>query len=135
MREDLLGYLLDALDEEERLQVERALEDDPTLREQLLELQRQIDPLEEELGDYEPPDGLAQITCERVARVAEETSSIDVRNSEVRNSEVFLAVLELTILSYNVIRFVYVFHGLRNFFPLNITESGMLVKMTSKSVA
>ncbi len=67
LREQLLGYLLDALDEEERLHVERQLEDDPTLWEELQLLRKSIDPLREGDFEIEPPPGLAQRACAQVA--------------------------------------------------------------------
>ena len=44
-QETLVGYLLDALEEHERAEVERHLADSPTLRAQLNELRRALHPL------------------------------------------------------------------------------------------
>lgn len=64
VRPDLLGYLLRALEEEERIQVERQLQNSPRLRRELRELQSRLQPLEA-LGEEEAlgPD-LAERTCD-----------------------------------------------------------------------
>lgn len=64
MREDLLGYLLDALEPDEMQRVERALRDDPLLRDQLRQIQRMLQPLEEHRDEqeFEPPPGLVSRT-------------------------------------------------------------------------
>ncbi|MCA9163069.1 MAG: hypothetical protein KDA62_08820, partial [Planctomycetales bacterium] len=72
MREDLLGFLLGALDATERQRIERKLEADPQLREQLEEIRRKLDPLEsirddEDAWENEPPFGLADRTCDFVS--------------------------------------------------------------------
>ena len=46
MREDLLGYLLNALDEAERQRVFEALQKDPQLRQELETLRRDLRPLD-----------------------------------------------------------------------------------------
>jgi hypothetical protein len=62
--EDLLGYLLNALDAAERRRVEEALEKDPQLRRQLQVLRQQLHPLESE--SFDPPEGLIDQTCDLV---------------------------------------------------------------------
>ncbi len=62
--EDLLGYLLDALDVEERQQIERALRHDLELRRRLERLREQLPPREP--VPCEPPAGLAEQTCDLV---------------------------------------------------------------------
>ena len=55
MHEDLLGYLLGALDSDEMQRVSRWLREDPEAREQLAELERLVRPLEEGYVPVEPP--------------------------------------------------------------------------------
>lgn len=67
-REQLLGYLLDALDERERSEIERLLVEDEECRVELECLKAAMEPLEtlrdEEDGD--PPSDLAERTCSLV---------------------------------------------------------------------
>jgi hypothetical protein len=70
MREQLLGYLMGALDASQQSQVERALENDPQLREELDLLHQALEPLRADRGLYEPPCGLAERTLDAVAAVA-----------------------------------------------------------------
>ncbi|MCG8586345.1 MAG: hypothetical protein MI757_16680, partial [Pirellulales bacterium] len=67
MQEQLLGYLLGALEPDEQREVEQSLSDDPLLRYQLEELRAELEPLEAGLRDYDPPLALAARTCEMVA--------------------------------------------------------------------
>ena len=57
MHEDLLGYLLGALDPDEMQRVARLLREDPEAREQLAELEKMVRPLEEGYVPVEPPPG------------------------------------------------------------------------------
>ncbi len=66
MREDLLGYLLDALDDRERQRIVEALQTDPQLRRELDELMRKLDLLDSEQTDSLPPQGLADQTCDLI---------------------------------------------------------------------
>jgi len=68
LREQLLGYLLDALEDDERRRVERQIEDDPTLIDELQALRESLEPLAEDSDEREPPAGLAQRACARVAQ-------------------------------------------------------------------
>ena len=65
MREDLLGYLLGALDDDERERVEAAIRHDPELQRRVEELQEQLQILAEEAPE-EPPPGLAERTCDLI---------------------------------------------------------------------
>jgi len=67
MREYLLDYLMDALEEDERQRVEAALRRDPALCQELETLKESLPPLELYRGDFEPPDGLVDATCQLVA--------------------------------------------------------------------
>lgn len=65
MREQLLGYLLGALEPQEQAQVAKRLLDDAELRRELEILRRGLEPLDDE--HPEPPRGLAAKTCSYVA--------------------------------------------------------------------
>jgi len=68
--ENLIGYALDALDDEERAAVEAYLEANPEGRAQLETLRAFLAPLEEDREQPEPPRGLVLNT---LARIAEQT--------------------------------------------------------------
>ena len=67
IREQLLGYLLGALDDDERLEVEQQLEANPPWREELESLALSLEPLAETYEELEPPAGLAERTCSLIA--------------------------------------------------------------------
>jgi hypothetical protein len=67
MREHLLGYLLDALSDDEVRQVERRLKDDPRLQKDLELLHSSLEPLGFDNEEFEVPDGLVERTCGFVA--------------------------------------------------------------------
>jgi len=67
MRQELLGYLMDALDDEDRRRVEKSLQSDPTLQHELDTLRTSLEPLEAYRSGFDPPDGLADVTCQLVA--------------------------------------------------------------------
>jgi hypothetical protein len=66
VREQLLGYLLGALDDSERVEIESRLRDDPEFRKELVLLRRQLESLGAAECDCAPPPGLAERTCARV---------------------------------------------------------------------
>lgn len=66
--EQLLGYLLDALDESGEERLKEQLASDPTLRHQLARLRAALRPLEPTREVFEPPEQLAERTCRFVAR-------------------------------------------------------------------
>ncbi len=72
MRADLLGYLLNALDEDERQRVREALQQDSRLRQELETLRSELRPLDATNRDYEPPAGLADLTCDLVEACAQQ---------------------------------------------------------------
>lgn len=74
MKEQLIGYLLDALDPEEQRQVEAQLDRDPQLKRNLDLLSRSLWPLAADKERYEPPSGLAERTCLFVTRRAVQVS-------------------------------------------------------------
>ncbi len=68
MREDLIGYLLGALEPHEMEQVEAALRDDPELRTELENLRAAMLPLrKQQLSERNPPADLRQRTMKRIA--------------------------------------------------------------------
>ena len=67
MREQLLGYLLDALEPDERSHVEEELCRDPQLQRELELLDEGLDPLRAIEEPIAPPAGLAERTCARLA--------------------------------------------------------------------
>ncbi len=72
--EDLLGYLLNALEEAEQAQVEAMLGQDEGLRQELEEWRGRIRWLEAAWKVPEPPPGLAERTCRWIAAVTAEQS-------------------------------------------------------------
>ena len=62
-REQLLGFLLDALDDVERDKFEQHLSHDPQLQRELESLQSTLEPLSESYAEFEPPPTLAERTC------------------------------------------------------------------------
>lgn len=71
MREQLLGYLLGALDASEREQLEARLAVDEDLQLELAELRRKLEPLRCDREELQPPLGLAHRTCQYVATHAQ----------------------------------------------------------------
>jgi len=67
MRENLIGYLLDALEPLERAAVEAELVRDSGLKDELDILSRSLEPLAADKAEYLPPVGLATRTLEFVA--------------------------------------------------------------------
>lgn len=72
IRPDLLGYLLGALDDEERAQIERQLEHSPRLRRELRDLEARLEPLASPGDEVDAPFDLAQRTCDFVFQGADE---------------------------------------------------------------
>jgi hypothetical protein len=67
MRENLIGYLLNALEPSERAAVEAELSREPRLKSELELLSRSLQPLAADAAQYPPPVGLATRCCEFVA--------------------------------------------------------------------
>ncbi|MBN1911956.1 MAG: hypothetical protein JW818_19700 [Pirellulales bacterium] len=68
-RDQLLGYLLGALDDDEQKTLEQRLADDPALRHDLTLLNRALAPLDGARRQFDPPPGLAARTCQLVAEL------------------------------------------------------------------
>ena len=66
-QEDLLGYVLGALDAQEQREVQRLIDADPELEERLLEIKSSLAPLDCLDGGASPRPGLARRTSEMVA--------------------------------------------------------------------
>ncbi len=71
-RQDLIGYLLDALEPDVRGRIEDQLRHDPALQEELAVLHGSLDVLDDGPRHFEPPEGLARRTCQFVAEQAAE---------------------------------------------------------------
>ncbi len=69
MQAKLLGYLLNALEEEERLLVEELLESDEATRQRLELLRLALLPLGSDSQLDDPPDGLGVRTCELLRKI------------------------------------------------------------------
>jgi len=67
MRQNLIGYLLEALDVEEHEQVAAALQREPAVQRDLQLLKLSFVPLEVDREHHPPPSGLAKRTCRLVA--------------------------------------------------------------------
>src|SRR2546425_88207 len=80
MRNNLIGYLLEALDPAERQTVEEQLGQDPQLREELKLMERSLEPLRGDDGHFDPPAGLAQRTCNYVATYLSEAADAPPAN-------------------------------------------------------
>ncbi|GHT23865.1 hypothetical protein FACS189419_08350 [Planctomycetales bacterium] len=65
-QENLLGYLLNSLDEPEMIRIERELLRKPHLRSELATLQREVAPLNYISDPVEPPNNLAKRTCVKI---------------------------------------------------------------------
>lgn len=65
-REMLLGYLMNALDDDEIAQVEQKLRCQPALRTELATLQKELSPLTYVYESVDPPHHLAKRTCDRI---------------------------------------------------------------------
>lgn len=70
MQEQLLGYMLGALEDDESREVEEALQRDPRLQEDLSRWEASVRPLEADRQMLDPPPGLAERTCQDVAERA-----------------------------------------------------------------
>ncbi|HUG70084.1 MAG TPA: hypothetical protein VMM76_20205 [Pirellulaceae bacterium] len=67
IQEQLLGYLLDALDDAERTEIEQQLAANPELHDELESLALALEPLAETYEEFEPPARLAERTCSLIA--------------------------------------------------------------------
>ncbi|MCA9169096.1 MAG: hypothetical protein KDB23_15585 [Planctomycetales bacterium] len=70
MPDDLIGFVLGALDSAEHEEIRRKVEQDENLQQQVLQVQRSLEPLRWAEEDLAPPVGLAERTCQLVAAVS-----------------------------------------------------------------
>ena len=70
VQEQLLGYLIGALDDSERRRVEWRLQTDPQWQAELAAVRESLQPLRLAQRTYAPPQGLASRTCQKVALLA-----------------------------------------------------------------
>ncbi len=75
-REQLLGYVLGALDEDEHRHVDARLRREADLRRNLESVRRSLRPLQSMRRAYEPPEGLAGRTCQMVSRHQERAAAL-----------------------------------------------------------
>lgn len=75
-QEDLLGYVLGALDATEQKQLQEMIDNDPSLEETLVEIKNSLLPLEAIDNPAGPPVGLARRTCETVAIAAKQPAPL-----------------------------------------------------------
>ncbi len=69
-REQLLGYLIGALEDSEHRWIEAQLQRDSGMREELSRLRERLRPLEQARRTFPPPRGLAARTCRWIAAAA-----------------------------------------------------------------
>ena len=81
-QEDLLGYVLGALDAEEQKELQQKIDSDPQLDERLLEVKSHIAPLELLNDSSGARPGLARRTCELVAAQINESEKSEVKMSQ-----------------------------------------------------
>jgi hypothetical protein len=75
MSEDLIGYLLGAVDDAERHRIEQRLLVDPALREQLAKLRLALDSLDASHDGFVPPSDLVQRTLDSIPPVPSQAAS------------------------------------------------------------
>ncbi|MGC3967420.1 MAG: hypothetical protein QM775_08645 [Pirellulales bacterium] len=76
MREDLIGYLLGAMQPDEKRDFERRLQADAELRRELEFLKAALDECGDPAHLLDPPSGLAKRTCEFLSRVRAEEAAM-----------------------------------------------------------
>ena len=85
MREDLLGYLLGALEPDEVERIEARLEVDPQLQEELREIERSLRPLESEAENFEPPVDLVSRTMDFIEASKPEPAKVQMSESRLEH--------------------------------------------------
>ena len=89
IREYLIGYLLDALDEDEQRLVEESLAVDESLRRELGLMSKALAPLDAIYEEHSPPPNLTAKTCEMVDAYREGILSEETVEKPVRAKLVF----------------------------------------------
>lgn len=80
-QEDLLGYMLGALDGHEHEQIQQRIDQDPTLEEKLLAIKAALSPLESLDSPAGPPPGLARRCCQFVASASRKVPLVESADS------------------------------------------------------
>lgn len=91
-KEDLLGYMLGALDAEEQGRIQRALDDRPDLEQELLSLKSQLMPLELIDRPAGPPPGLARRTCQLIAMATRSLDELPTKRGSAEEASATAAV-------------------------------------------
>ena len=105
MRQDLIGYLLDSVDEEERAEIESARQNPETaskIEHELAMLERALRPLERDRDVITPPIGLAERTIAAVKQASTDTRptlSESVESDSIIRPRVWLDRVILTAAS------------------------------------
>ena len=105
MRQDLIGYLLDSVDEDERAEIESARQSPETaskIEHDLAMLERALQPLERDRDFISPPTGLAERTIAAVKQAAADTRptlSESIESDSVIRPRVWLDRVILTAAS------------------------------------
>ena len=73
MQDDLIGFVLGALDSAEHEEIRRKVEQDAGLRQQVLQIERSLEPLRWAKAEVAPPVGLAERTCSLIATLTGDT--------------------------------------------------------------
>ena len=84
-QEDLLGYVLGALDAQEHRELQQTIDQNPQIEEELLRIKSSLMPLDE-LDTAGPRAGLARRTCEAVASWENKQSNSDSISSDQRSA-------------------------------------------------
>lgn len=135
MRDNLIGYLLDALEPSEQEMVEARLASDPGLRRDLEMLSRSLAPLAVDKAHFEPPVGLGHRTCQFVSAQTQATPASPVVSVSSRWSladlamaaGIFLAATLLFWPAMNQSRFAARLAGCQN----NLQQLGMALSTYS----
>lgn len=95
MGEDLLGYLLNLVDDRERRQIEAALARNPRLRKEFETLRRQLG-CRDSLPTEEPPPELVNQTCDLVFgyQQLQQQRSVQARESRTAGSRCFWSMVD-----------------------------------------
>ncbi len=85
-QENLVGYLLGALEADEHDSVGHQIKKTPKLQQELDALEARLAPLESERWrDYEPPPRLAASTCAMIAEIAADSAAIEAHRPSPRS--------------------------------------------------
>jgi len=87
LSQQLLGYLLGALEDDERAALDEQLRGDAKLRHRLATLRKQIELLRGATCEFDPPPGLARRTCHFIAAFAEAPAGQPVETVPPRASQ------------------------------------------------